>query len=203
MAEVLRFFGQYEFTLYFILGMGIIVYAVRFWAAWQETRTAIFGLEQTNSRRRLNQAAIAIFVMLTMGFIVFILVTFVSPVIEPEIILPISSPIPDASLLTPEALAGGETSTPDVLSTATLLPTVVVETEGCMPDELEISSPGPGDTLRGEIPVEGTVNIPNLAFYKFEVAEANQELWLTIQAGRTLVEDGFLVENWDTSLIPP
>jgi hypothetical protein len=68
---------------------------------------------------------------------------------------------------------------------------------------VEITSPLPGDAISGVVSVTGTADVENFGFYKFEVARADEELWLTIQAGRQVVVDGNLVENFDTSLFPP
>ena len=48
----------------------------------------------------------------------------------------------------------------------------------------------------------GSADIDNFGFYKFEVARAEEELWLTIQVGRAIVEAGVLLETWDTSRLP-
>jgi hypothetical protein len=64
-----------------------------------------------------------------------------------------------------------------------------------------ISSPSPGAELRGEVEIRGSAVIPNFGFYKLEYARQDEPLWLTIQAGRQVVENGVLVQRWDTSLI--
>jgi hypothetical protein len=56
--------------------------------------------------------------------------------------------------------------------------------------------------LQGSVEVRGTVDVSNFGFYKIEYARAEEELWLTIQAGRNIVRDGVLVEAWDTSRLP-
>ena len=67
---------------------------------------------------------------------------------------------------------------------------------------MTITEPEAGSSISGAVEVRGTVDVPNFGFYKFEVARAEEELWLTIQAGRTVVQDGVLVENWDNSRLP-
>lgn len=202
MVEVLRFFETYEHAMYFILGLGGLVYGARFWLAWQEARGAVFGLEQISAQRKLNREAIAIFFIAVMGFVVFALVTFVAPVVAPEVVLPLPS-----TDLTEDRNGEGDTSQEnnpsDVLATATALPTVEIITEGCVPGSVEITAPEPGEAVSGVVTVTGTADIPNFGFYKFEVARSQEELWLTVLAGRTVVVDGELVSNWDTSLIAP
>jgi hypothetical protein len=208
MVEALRFFREYETVIYFILGTGVIVYGWRFWSAWQEMRGSIFELEQINAQRRLNQSAISIFIFLVVGFIVFSLVTFVSPVITPEFvlgnaqdILPTDVAVPTESLDTDIPTS---TDVVTVLPTATPLPTVVISPENCIPERIYITSPKPNEEVSGVITVEGVVNVEDFGFYKFELASAHEEIWKPIQVFRSLVrEEGPLYEDWDTSIWPP
>jgi hypothetical protein len=197
MAEVLRFFVQYESALYFILGLGGILYLYRFWLAWQEVSSAIYALEREASRERLNQSAITLFFLLALAMLIFILVTFVATTLPAQSLL--ATPTLD--------LSGASGPTPSAqgtvtVFTATPLPTVSIDPSACLPDSLNISAPESGDTLRGAVEVRGTVDVPNFGFYKIEYARAEEELWLTIQAGRNIVRDGVLVESWDTSRLP-
>ncbi|MCL5429210.1 MAG: hypothetical protein M1347_05325 [Chloroflexi bacterium] len=199
MAEVLRFFVQYEAVLYFVLGLGGIIYLYRFWLAWQEVRLAIYGLEREASRARLSQAAIILFILLVLAVMVFIMVTFVATTLPAQALLAtptldFSAGSPFDQLETPQQTASVATATP--------LPTVSIDPTGCVENRIVISTPEAGDTLQGAVEVRGTVDVPNFGFYKFEVARAEEELWLTIQAGRNVMRDGVLVENWDTSRLP-
>jgi hypothetical protein len=202
MAQALGFFIQYEAVLYFLLALAAILYLYRFWMTWQEIQSAIYALEREASRARLNQISLTLLLILVFALVVFSIVTFVVPTIPaqnllatPTLNLVLSSP-DDAVTITPPSGDNIE------FATATPLPTVNVDSAACNPDSLAITVPQAGDILRGSIEVLGTVDIPNFAFYKFEVARAEEELWLTIQAGRIVVRDGILVENWDTSRLP-
>lgn len=199
MAEVLRFFVQYEAVLYFILGLGGILYLYRFWLAWQESQTAVFGLEREASRGRLNQAAVALLILLVLAVAVFLMVTFVSTWVPAQSLL--ATPTLNLAI-TPNASVAptGEVAN---LATATPLATVGIDPEACDPATINISSPESGDTISGPVTIEGTVDVPDFGFYKFEVARAQEALWLTVQAGRNVVREGILVENWDTSRLPP
>lgn len=201
MAEVLRFFVQYEAVLYFLLGLAGILYFYRFWLAWQELRLATYGLERQAARERLNQAAILLFSMLVIAVGVFVMVTFVATSLPAQELL--ATPTLSLSLSGQDAAT---TVTPasgsDGLFTATPLPTVSVDAAACLPAQLIITEPEADTTISGSVDVVGAVDVPNFGFYKFEVARAEEELWLTIQAGRTIVRDGVLVENWDTSRLP-
>jgi hypothetical protein len=197
MAEVLRFFVQYEAVLYFLLGLAGIIYIYRFWLAWQELRDATYGLERQAARERVNQSAIMLFSMLVIAVGTFILVTFVATSLPAQDLL--ATPTLDLSAsMNTTITPSGEAS----LATATPLPTVAVDAAACVPAQLIITEPGAGDSISGSVEVRGTVDVPDFGFYKFEVARAEEELWLTIQAGRNVIRDGVLVENWDTSRLP-
>ncbi|UYN92084.1 MAG: hypothetical protein KIT70_00970 [Anaerolineales bacterium] len=200
MAEVLRFFVQYEAVLYFLLGLAGILYFYRFLLAWQEVREAHYGLERQASRERLNQAALMLFGMLVIAVGVFVMVTFVATSLPAQDLL--ATPTLSLSM---ESQTGATTVTPagdEVLATATALPTVAVNPEACIPAQIAITDPEPGASLSGSVSIIGTVDVTNFGFYKFEVARAEEELWLTIQAGRSIIRDDVLVENWDTSRLP-
>lgn len=199
MAEVLRFFVQYEAVLYFILGLGGILYLYRFWLAWQEGQTAVFGLERDESRGRLNQSAVALIILLVLAVSIFLMVTFIASSMSAQDLL--ATPTLDLSFTA--ATLSAPTVDPANVATATPLATVEIDPAGCVPASLNITAPEAGETISGSVTVEGTVDVPNFGFYKFEVARSQESLWLTIQAGRNIVREGVLVENWDTSRLPP
>ncbi|MBN2044031.1 MAG: hypothetical protein JW757_03345 [Anaerolineales bacterium] len=202
MTDAIRFFQQYESAVYFVLAIGIVVFGWRFYKAWQEMRGSVFGLEQVGAQRRLNQSAVAIFMIILMGVGVFSLVTFAQPIIDSEAI--------------PEALAelgigadlvgaGGDEgeNNAEPLATATPLPTVEVDPTLCDPERINITSPVVNEEVRGTVEIIGVVNVNNFGFYMVEWARADAALWTTIQTNRNLVpEEGVLLE-WDTSLFSP
>jgi len=203
MNEVVRFFQTYENVVYFVLGMGMIIYGWRLWMAWQEMREAIYGLERTSAQSRLRRSAIYVIIMLIIGLFVFSLVTFVAPIIVMEVEMPVPTPV---LFLQPTELAAttsAEEAELAAMATATPLPTVAVITTGCVVKSVEITSPKAGQAISGVVTITGSANVPDFGFYKFEVARADEELWLTVQAGRTVVQDGELVKSWDTSLFVP
>lgn len=65
-----------------------------------------------------------------------------------------------------------------------------------------ITFPENNSVVSGKIEIEGTANIDDFGFYKFEISPANSGNWLTIQAGdEPVIEDelGF----WDTNQLEP
>ena len=205
MVEVLQFLQDFEAVIYFVLGAGGIWYIYRFGRAWQEMRSAVFGLERDSAQRLLNAAAVSLFVLFSLGLMVFVLVTFVAPIIPAGEIVPSQDIRLGETPVGTLSVDGTELSAVavDSLVTATPLPTVAIGEAGCVPGQLMFSAPEANSTIRGDVQVTGTVDIENFGFYKFEVARAEEALWLTIQAGRNPVFDDVLVENWDSSRLPP
>lgn len=203
MADAIRFFQQYESAIYFFLAIGIVVFAWRFYRAWQELRGSVFGLEQVGAQRRLNRSAVAIFFIILLGAGVFSLVTFAQPMIDSAAIADglIGIGLGEQPAGTPAA--GGSASAEDPLATATPLPTVEVDPALCVPDEIFISSPQANQELRGEVEITGVVNVDDFGFYMFEIARADEALWMPIQANRTLVPEESTLLEWNTSLFPP
>jgi hypothetical protein len=197
MAEVLRFFKNNEVFIYLILGV-IAVWQIRkFTFAWDDLRSAAFGLEQESARTRLNWATSMLVMIVILGIAEFGLVSFIIPGV------PGASPIPTPTL---DLLATAtitlkvdqqDSENPDDVN-ATPLPTIQTEEDTCRPGQIEISSPQNGQTVQDIVEIYGTADIVNFGFYKFEMASVNDSSWLTIQAGDVPIKDG-LLGYWDTS----
>ena len=205
MEEVLRFFRAYELWIYLTLAVGGLIYVRKFILAWEEMRAAAFGLERESAQSRLNQSAGMAVLVLLIGIAVFAMVTFVAPS------FPESNPhmTPTLNLLaTPTfTLAAENEGDPAALEGTQIdsSPTpaaVQIVGEGCVPGQLMISSPQEGVELSGVITIKGTANIENFGFYKYEVASPDQDVWLTIQAGREIKQDSDLGQ-WDTRTLSP
>lgn len=201
MEEVLQFFRAYELWIYLLLGLGGMIYFRKFVSAWQELRGAAFGLERESAQARLNLAASMMVLLLALAISEFVLVTYVapaipgaSPLITPTLNLlatntPTLGPTPLGTGQAQAALA--EVGTPTPLSG-----------EGCIPEQMIITSPQEGSEVRGVVPITGTVNIPNFGFYKLEMKRPEESEWLTILAGNTPGIETTL-GFWNISLLPP
>lgn len=202
MSEALNFFELYENAIYFILGLGGITYGWRFWGAWQRLRNAVFGLEKEVAQRDVNQAAVVMFLLLMMSIAVFSIVTFSAPFLPVEEL--IATPTIDLLAESPANPDDADTgSNSDEIATVTPLPTVSVNSEYCIPDRIIITSPVIGDVLRGVVNVEGTVDVEDFGFFQVEYARVQDSLWLPISVKNNIIINGLLVEEWDTSMIPP
>jgi hypothetical protein len=208
MNEIISFFSQYENTLYLILGLGLLGFGVRFYLAWRELRGSVFGLEQISAQRRLNNAAIGMFLLVLMGFLVFSLVTFVEPGLG---VLGANTQMPAVFGTEGSDMAGQAQTTQtaeDVFSTATPLPTVEVNPDACMfeeddPNKISITSPRPNEEVRGLVEVVGVIDVEDFGFYKIEIAPADTGIWLGISVGEAQVPEETELVVFDSAFYPP
>lgn len=189
--------------MYVILALAGLVYVRKFVLAWEELRRAAFGLERESAQSSLNQSAGMLVLLFVMAVAVFVLVSFVAPS------FPASNPLltPTMDLLaspTTTLVAEGaepESATPTV-GEVSLTPTIAVAGEGCVPGQIMLTEPVDGMEINGVIVVKGTASIENFGFYKYELAQPGETTWLTIQAGRDIIQDGDLGQ-WDTRTLAP
>jgi hypothetical protein len=203
MEEALRFLRSYEIWIYVLLALVGVIYIRKFILSWEELRGAAFGLEKESAQSRLNRSASMLVLLLVMGFAVFVMVSFIAPSIP--MANPLNTPTLDI-LATATTTLSPDTANVDVPTdngTAgtpqTLEP---IEGEGCIPGQLIFIEPTDGAEVSGIVTLIGTVNHPNFGFYKYEVARPGDAIWLTIQAGKEIVQEGELGQ-WDTSALSP
>jgi hypothetical protein len=203
MEEALSFFRTYEMWMYVILVLAGLIYIRRFILAWEELRRAAFGLERESAQSHLNQSAGMLVLLFVMAVAIFIIVSFVAPAYPAS--TPLQTPTMDL-LASPSSTLEGEplmeelvTPTADVLS---LTATVQVVGEGCIPGQIMLSDPDDGGEISGVIVIQGTVDVQNFGFYKYEVARPGESVWQTIQAGREIKQESELGQ-WDTRTMAP
>lgn len=200
MEEALSFFRAFEVWIYLLLGLGGLFYIRKFVLAWQELRGATFGLERESAQARLNQAASVLVLLLTMAVAEFVLVSFVAPAVPGAIPLP----TPTLDLLATPTITLPAT-TPGSGEPEGITESVTSDfssQDGCIPGQIQISFPENGQEVSGVIGVVGSADIPNFGFYKFEIRRPDDPIWLTIQAGNTIVKGGRL-GDWDTTRLTP
>jgi hypothetical protein len=203
MDEALSFFRLYEGWIYFFLILGGLIYLRHLFSSWREMRGTIFGLERHSAQSRFNRAVTALVLIILIGIGEFVIVSYIVP-LRPEF-FPLQTPTIDI-LATATITLAPETPGEVMVEgegTAGPTPTVDARIGDCVAGELEITFPLPADQLRGEVTIEGSANINNFGFYKLEVTPQNQATWRTIQAGREPVQNGVLVQKWDTSTLAP
>ena len=195
MAVILSFFIRLAPLIFLLLALGLLFGIRRMVQARNEMRGAAYGLEREIAHRHIVQASSALVLVGFLAFAELILVVFLVPNIPAlsQLATPTMNPLITPTSTFPlefiETL-GAETpgSTPTTLAT------------GCIPGQIDITSPKPGDEIHGLITLKGTANIPNFGFFKYEFSPIGSDIWATILANRKSVQDGDL-GNWDTSAI--
>jgi hypothetical protein len=197
MGPLYRTLASYEPLIYIALAIGALFIFRRMWRAWREWRDSVYGLEREFALRRLGQATAAAFLVLALIFVEFFIATFIAPSLPASDIL--ATPTLDL-LLTP---AG--TLSPAEATNVALSPVVTQEVpsgmSGCVPDKIMITLPESGTDVSGTVKITGTANVPNFAFYKYEVAPLGAQNWATISASREPVQKAELGE-WNTISVP-
>ena len=198
MGTIYRFLASYEGLIYILLALGALFtirWIIRYWLEWRE---AVFGLEREYAALRLGQS-VALMVIISVLFLVeLVIASFLAPSLASSDILA----TPTIDMLDDS----GETNSFDPSSVNTegvpLPGQSVALGVGCIPDQLNLTNPTPGQELNSTVKLEGTVRIDNFGFYKYEVAPQGSQTWATISAGREVVVNGEL-GLWDTSVLIP
>jgi hypothetical protein len=197
MQAILTFFADIAPLVLLLILIGGMTAVRQLLLARRDLGASLFSLEKRQARSRLHQAGAALSLLLLLAVAEVILVFFLVP------------NLPAASILTtptldPLATTQG-TLSPEVMATLGILQAAASPTPGavgCIPGQIDISSPRAGEELRGQVILEGSADAPNFGFYKYEYAPLGSESWAAIQAGREPVRQGEL-GRWDTSTITP
>ncbi|HEY9077613.1 MAG TPA: hypothetical protein VIO61_13855 [Anaerolineaceae bacterium] len=196
MGELLRFLEQYEVWIYALVGIISLIYFRKLVQSWQQYRGTVFGMEREQAHGNFI-ASLTILVLL--GLLVvgeFVIVSFVVPGFPERTYLPTPTLNPLATATATLPAAPGGTPTP---SGATPTPLV---TEGCQPGRIEWITPVAGAQIKGNVELKGTVNVPNLGFYKYEFSQPAAKTWTTIAAGNSPKVNG-VIGFWNTSTLVP
>jgi hypothetical protein len=161
------------------------------WNAWREWREAVFSLEREFALQRLRRSTAFGFLVLLLFFAEF----YVAALIAPSLPAADAFVTPTLNLLaTPVATLPPGTALP--LET----PSVQSGMSGCKKDTIMLTSPKPGEVVKGTVTLMGTASLPNFGFYKYEISPVGSGLWTTIAAGSKPVKDGEL-GKWDTTAL--
>ncbi len=175
MGAVYRTLASYEPLIYIALAIGGLYFFRWMWRSWLEWRNAVFGLEREFALQRLVKATAACLIVLGLVFAEFVIATFIAPTLPASDIL--ATPTLDL-LVTPAGTAApGSTA----IATSQSVPSGM---SGCVPDKIMITSPKPGEPVKGIVDIMGTANVPNFGFYKYEIAPMGTQNWATVSAAR-------------------
>lgn len=188
MGSVYRTLASYEPLIYIALAIGGLFAFRRMWRSWREWRDSVYGLEREFALRRLGQATAVALLILGLVFAEFFIATFIAPSLPASDIL--ATPTLNLLVTPPGTLS------PD--ATAPLVTQAVPSgMSGCVPDRIMITSPRPGEEVKGTVIISGTADVPNFGFYKYEVATMGTQNWATISADRKPVKNDKL-GDWNT-----
>ncbi len=203
MDEALRFFRTNEMWMYVILALAGLVYIRKFILGWEELRRAAFGLERESAQSHVNQSAGMLVLLFMMAVAVFALVSFVAPAFPGS--NPLLTPTMDLLASATTTLVAESTQEAAPLPTTesmSELATVEVTGDGCIPGQIMLTEPNEGAEVSGVLIVRGTADVQNFGFYKYEIARPGETVWLTIQAGKEIRQEGELGQ-WDTRTLDP
>lgn len=191
MGSIYRSLVTYGPLVYIVLAiMGLYAFR-RMWRTWREWHDAVYSLEREFALRRLGQATAFGFLVLILFFGEFYVATFIAPTLPASDVM--VTPTLDL-LVTPI----GTVSPNGVIPLDT--PAVQSGMSGCVPDEIMLTAPKPGEIISGTATLNGTADVRNFAFYKYEYAPVGTDNWATISAGDKPVKDDE-IGKWDTTAL--
>ncbi len=185
-----------------MLGVIAFVYLQKMISAWKQWRASLFGLERESAQLKLTTSITILVLLCLLVLGEFLIVSFVVPSYPKLSALP----APTISAITEPTRS--LPVTPQLMPTLT--PTragqVIVPTDsnssGCSAGRIEWTFPQEGQEIKGSVELKGTVNIPNLGFYKYEYTQPGGKTWTTIAAGNQPKVNG-QIGFWNTSQLIP
>jgi hypothetical protein len=198
MDAILRFLTQYEILFFILLGAVILIYIRKVYLAWRDWSVALFGLEKEIAQRKINAGLSIVLFSALLAIGLFVINTFVTPSVPG--VFQVATPTVD---LTAQPTLVIETPTIEITQQG-LIPTLSAYlNKGCVPDQVNWTYPLEGDGVSGQVELTGTVNIPNLGYYKIEYTPIDQENWIPILAGREVVDNAPFGSLWNSADLTP
>jgi hypothetical protein len=191
---VFQFLQAYEIWIYAILGVISLFYLRKLWLGLREWRGSLFGFEREVAQPRFSAALTGLVLLALIGIGEFSIVTFVIPSVPKTTILPTAT-INPVQRITSTLGVSSITITP-IVTVVTKVPTSSVN--GCIPNQIEWTFPKAGGLLKGTVELRGTVDVPNLGFFKYEYSKMGSDTWVTIAAGNEKKVDKPLAGLWNT-----
>jgi hypothetical protein len=191
MEELLPFLQKNEIWIYVLLGAVALIPLQRLISAWKAWQGSVYGLEREIAQRRFSAALTVLVLLFVLIFMEFVIVSFVVPS------YPQMASFPTATL---DLLATPTATLPVAAEATGSAPTATGESvkEGCIPGQIEWISPKSGEEISENIQLTGTVNVPNLGFYKYEFSKQGENLWTTIAGGNQPIING-MIGFWNSA----
>jgi hypothetical protein len=197
MATILHFFTSYSILIYLLLLIGFL-FAIRSLArARREKRESLYGLEHEIAHRHTRQAVAGLSLLFLLMTGELVLTVFLAPNIPALSVL--VTPTIDV-LITPTITIPADLFTTIGANTPVITPTA--QTTGCIPGQIMVTAPKPGDIVKGQVILIGTAYIPNFGHYQYEFAPLGKDVWATIQANPDVKQDAELGRWYTNEVIP-
>src|SRR5512140_837512 len=161
MNTILNFFVRFAPLIYGLLFIGLALGIRRLLHARVETREAIYGLEREIAHHHTSQAITTITLVGFLAVAEFVLIVFLVPSIPA--LARLSTPTVNAL-----PVQTGTIST-EMMETLNAMPpgtTPTAQNSGCIPGQIDITSPKAGAEVKGSIELQGSADAPNFGFYK-------------------------------------
>jgi hypothetical protein len=197
MRAFIEFIRSIEIWFYIVIGVVALLYSQKLFAALDAVRLATFRLERETAVRQLRTSILTLMGLLGLAGVIFISITFISPLIPWDG----SLPTPTLDLLAVPTMTM-EPTEELVLFPSEITPTPPMDGNYCVEGILEWTFPVDGEEISGIIEARGSVNFPALGFYKYEYSQQGSDLWITISAGSQQVVDEKLGGAWNTTTVP-
>ncbi|MCC7360880.1 MAG: hypothetical protein IT317_15465 [Anaerolineales bacterium] len=167
-----------RYQKHILIGLGVIalIFLFRLVQARSYLSRTPYGLEREVALGRQNSALAILSLLVIVSLIVYLM----------------------QSLILPQIVGPPVTATPTLAPTVTPSPVasgtgIVVDSSGCDNPAATLTAPQSGDRIAGSFEVRGTADIPNLAFYKFEISGAGTSgEWLSLGVGTSPVVNDVL-----------
>lgn len=198
MIEALSFLARYQVSIYTLLGAIALVQLYALWQARRLLSRSAFGLEKETALHKQNGALGMLLIAFALAGFVYMM-SHIDPSEGLGLVLATRIPTPSATPFpTPTPLVIRATFAPGVTP-----PPLVVDSSGCNNPNATLTQPQPHQVVSGSFEVQGTANIPNFAFYKFEISGApTNGAWVPLNVGNLPVING-LLGSFDSSPYEP
>lgn len=215
MADVIQLIVDYAIWLYVLCGLGVLVYLRSILLARRERKSAMFTLEREAASSRAARSLIGVFVFISLAGSIFFVQEMLAPRLPETVERDEETAIETVFLITPTDVPTATippTSTPEPSPTATrrVFPTPVSSPTATpapvakCSNVAQITSPGIGTVLSGQVSIYGTAAAPDFNFYKVEYHREGEpdNAWHSIsEVHRNQVVNG-LLDVWDVSNFP-
>jgi len=196
MTGAISFLANYQSWVYTLLGVLAVVQLFILWRARRLLSQSAFGLEKETARHKQNGALGMLLISSALAGFVYMM-SHIDPdlgsAFADRIPTPSATPLPSPTpILIHATLAPGVTPPP-----------LVADSSGCNNPNATLTQPQSHQMISGSFEVMGTANIPNFAFYKFEInGVPTRGAWVPLSVGNKPVING-LLGSFDSSPYEP